>query len=72
MLLANISLNDGNLSNTDFCLCVLKTFLNDIEQSSRWNYRAIDVGVTDVALNSKSVCSMRKAFNAMRLLKCYK
>lgn len=56
----------SDLSNADFSLCVLQAFHDDVEESSRWNQGSIDVGLTDVALNSKCVRRVHKSWNIYR------
>lgn len=53
----------SDLSNADFSLCVLQAFHDDVEECSGWNQGSIDVGLTDVALNSKRVRWVHESWN---------
>lgn len=44
------------LINTDFCLYILQTFLDDGNQSSWWHQSIIYIRLADMALYTKGKC----------------
>lgn len=44
------------LINTDFCLYILQTFLDDGNQSSWWHQSTIYIRLADMALYTKGKC----------------
>jgi len=60
-MLLNDKCEQTDLCNADFCLCILKALLNDVEKCSWWYHRAIDVGLAYVTLNAKCVRGMSEA-----------